>query len=260
MKHGAYLRSTRKPLPEEHRASVGLARMLRKIKYPVLRTNTVLAQRPPGRLHLGEARRLTQQVQMQQTLTARPFRQEQRAITTAPPLRVGIMCDISGSMRNAMEPLAVTRWVLADALHAVQGEVATVLFGEDAHGIQRGRQRQHEVDVYEATGGWENYIPAFSMVDGELNLIDGDGARMLVIITDGQFNDSDAVAYAETTMDMCAKAGVVVLWVTISGRFARADTYGYGSLIDGYGKTAVEVAQLVGNEVVKEFQRVTAQR
>jgi hypothetical protein len=201
--------------------------------------------------------RLQRQVELKQPRTAKPFIDRRRGRVKYSPLKVGILCDISGSMSYAQEPLAVARWMLADAVHAVQGEVATVLFGDNAHGIQRGRQRQYTVDVYEATGGWENYIPAFSMIDGELNLIDGEGARLLVIITDGYFNDSDVVTYAEETMDMCRQSGVAVIWVNVSRRFHREDTYGYGKLIEGY-HDPIAVAHAIGVEVIEEFTRVMA--
>ena len=254
MKYGAYLGYTRQPDAAERRAAGLLKARLSQIKHPSTNPTRTLAQRPPGRLNMREAMRLTHQVGAGQRITAKPFEQRQAARTLQARLKVGIMCDISGSMSNAQEPLAVARWVLAQAVHDVHGEVATVLFGDDAHGVQRGKERQSEIEVFEARGGWENYVPAFSMIDGELDLIDGDGARLLVIITDGRFNDRGAVAYAETTMDMCRRAGVSVVWLSVSGYFQRADGYGHGKVIDAHGKTATEIATLLGDEVLASFE------
>lgn len=256
LNNGAVLDMRRKPEPDERAGATDIARQLRKIRHPSIERERVNKERPPGRLHMKEAMRMTQQISQQRRITAKPFRNVQPGRKRHTDLRVGIMCDISGSMSYAQEPLAVSRWMLADAVHAVQGQVATVLFGDEAHGVQRGKERQRDIEVFRATGGWENYIPAFSMIDGELDLIDGDGARLLVIITDGYFNSSDVVSYAEKTMEMARQSDCAVVWLSVSGRFYREDTYGYGKLLDGTGKSAVEIASMLGSEVVSEFQRV----
>lgn len=253
-RYGAYLDFTRAPESSERKAATALARKLRQVKHPAVKPTRRNHTRPPGQLDVREAMRLTHQVSANQRITAKPFIHTAVDRTKTADLKVGIMCDISGSMSSAQEPLAVSRWVLADAVHAVGGEVATVLFGDDAHGVQRGKQRQTEIEVFDARGGWENYIPAFSMIDGELDLIDGDGARLLVIITDGRFNDRGAVRYAEETMDMARKAGVVVVWLSVSGYFQREDGYGHGKVIDGHGKSATEIATMLGNEVLDAFR------
>lgn len=256
---GAILSERRDPTDQERKGATDLARKLRRIRHPHMDVTRVHSPTPPGQVDLREAMRLQRQVEMKQPRVAKPFIDRRRGRVKYSPLTVGIMCDISGSMSYAQEPLAVARWMLADAVHSIQGRVATVLFGDDAHGIQRGRQRQRTVDIFDANGGWENYVPAFSMIDGELDLIDGDGARLLVIITDGYFNDSDVVTYAEQTMDMCRQADVAVIWLNVSGRFYREDTYGYGKYLDGTGKSAVEIATELGDEVVTEFKRVMHQ-
>ena len=254
MRYGAHLDNERKPESSEKKAATALARRLRQVKHPSAKPTRRNHTRPPGQLDVREAMRLTQQASANQRLTAKPFIHTTVDRTKTADLKVGIMCDISGSMSNAQEPLAVARWMLADAVHAVGGEVATVLFGDEAHGVQRGKQRQQTVEVFSATGGWENYIPAFGMIDSELDLIDGDGARLLVIITDGRFNDRGAVRYAEETMDMARKAGVAVVWLSVSGYFQREDCYGHGKLIDGQGKSATEIATMLGDEVLAAFQ------
>ena len=256
MNHGAVLDDRRKPTPEERAGATDIARALRKIRHPSVEKVRKNQERPPGRLHMKEAMRMTQQISQKKQITAKPFLNTHAGRKRHTDLRVGIMCDISGSMSYAQEPLAVARWMLADAVHAIQGQVATVLFGDNAHGVQRGKERQRDIEIFRATGGWENYIPAFSMIDGELDLIDGDGARLLVIITDGYFNDSDVVAYAEKTMEMARQSDCAVVWLSVSGRFYREDAYGYGKLIDATGMSAVEIATALGNEVVSEFQRV----
>ena len=249
----------RKPTTAERQAATRLAIELRKVTYPTRAKTKVQSVAPPGRVKVREAARGVAQRQARVQPTAKPFTAIQRAKTIHTQIKVGIACDISGSMRPAEEPLAVARWVLADALHQVQGEVATVLFGNEAHGVQAPRERLDGIEVFDHNGGSEDYVGGFSMLDGALNLIDGEGARLLVIITDGHFVRKDAVDYAEVTMDMCKRAGVAVVWMDMNGYFARSDAYGHGTIVDAHRKTPVEVADLLGKAVVEEFRRQAKQ-
>lgn len=252
--------TVRKPTAEERKAATRVARALRQVTYPGRAKIKVQRAAPPGRVKMREAKTAYAQRQMRVEQSARPFTTKEREHTIHTQIRVGIGCDISGSMSGAQEPLAVARWVLADALHQVNGEVATVLYGNQAHGIQAPRERQHNIEIYEANGSSEDYVGGFSMLDAALNLIDGDGARLLVMITDGHFVRSDAVEYAEITMDMCRRAGVAVVWVDVSGYFAREeDMYGYGTVVRAHDLSAIDVADLLGAAVVDEFRHAAAQ-
>lgn len=249
----------RKPTPQERQAATRLAQALRKVSYPTRAKTKVQVEAPPGRVKIRQAAQMTAQRQARVQQTAKPFTAIQRAKTIHTQIRVGIMCDISGSMRAAEEPLAVARWVLADALDQVNGEVATVLFGNEAHGVQAPRERVTDIEAFDHNGGSEDYVGGFSMIDAALNLIDGDGARLLVIITDGHFVRSDAVQYAEVTMDMCKRAGVAVIWMDMGGYFARSDGYGYGTVVSAEKKTAIQIADMLGQAVVDEFRHAAKQ-
>lgn len=252
-------RLKRRPNVDERKAATRLAKDLRQVSYPTRAKTKVRRAEPPGRVNVREAKRGMAQRQARVEVTAKPFKAVQRAKTVHTQLRVGIGCDISGSMRPAEEPLAVARWVLADALHQVNGEVATVLFGNDAHGVQAPRQRVTDIEVFQHNGGAENYVAGFSMLDAALDLIDGDGARLLVLFTDGHFVLSEAIRYAEVTMDMCKRAGVAVVWVDVTGYFARPDTYGHGTLVQANGMTPVQVAEALGKAVIDAFRSQAAQ-
>ena len=208
---------------------------------------------------MGEAMRQYQQIEMKQPVTAQPFIQNKKARTIHTPITCGIMCDISGSMSRAQLPLGIARWVLADAIHQVNGSVATVLFGNYGHAIQAPHEKVRKIEVYEAGGGHENFVEGFSLIDGGVDLIDGHGARLLVIITDGHFVLSEAVEYAEVVMDMCKRAGVAVIWVTIKEYFARPDAYGHGKIVEVGTKNPLEMARVLGDAVIDEFRRVAPQ-
>lgn len=251
--------TSRLPSADERRASVELAKKLRKVTYPDRAKTRVQSTLPPGRINMRQAMMLDQQRQMRLTETAMPFVQRRFAPTIYTPISVGIMCDISGSMSRAQLPLAVARWVLANAIHQVNGTVATVLFGNHGHPIQAPHERVSKIEVYDADGGHENYVEGFSLIDSALDLIDGHGARLLVIITDGHFVLEEAVEYAEVTMDMCRRAGVAVVWMTLSEYFARPDAYGHGAVLSMHRKTPIQTAMMLGDAVVDEFRRVAPQ-
>lgn len=249
----------RKPTATERQAATRLAQALRKVTYPSRAKTKVQSEAPPGRVKVRQVAQVVAQRQARVQQTAKPFTAIKRARTIHTQIRVGIACDISGSMRAAEEPLAVARWVLADALHQINGEVATVLFGNTATGVQAPRERVTDIEAFDHNGASEDYVGGFSMLDSALNLIDGSGARLLVIITDGHFVRQDAVEYAEVTMDMCKRAGVAVIWLSISNYFAREDAYGHGTIVDVHRKSPIEVADLLGNAVVEEFRHSAKQ-
>lgn len=214
----------------------------------------VESDQPPGRIDMRG--KMVRRFQRESGMMPTAHHYHRTVIDDAPSPRkvVGIGCDMSGSMWGAQEALGVTRWMLTEALSMTQGEVAAVIFGEDAWPIQSPRDRLREIEIYNADDRYENYMEAFSLLDAELDLIDGDGAKLLVWFTDGHFNQGSAVRYAEQTMDECRKAGVTVLWVNVSGYFARPDAYGHGTIVDTHGElTPLEIAKRIGQAVADEY-------
>lgn len=253
-------RISRDPSSEERAAATKMAAKLRKVVYPSRQRTKVLTPEPPGRINSRELVRLAQQIDSGIPITAKPFRIVKRAKTIHTPIKVGIMCDVSGSMARAQLPLAVTSWALADALHQVQGKVSVVLFGTNAYPIHSSRDRVTKIEVYDATGSHEDFESGFSLIDADLNFFDEDGARLLVIITDGHFVLESATDYAEYVMEMCRRKNIGVIWVDISGYFARPhDRFGNGELLNVKGMDATEIAEALGEKVIEEFRRVAPQ-
>jgi hypothetical protein len=252
--------SSRPPTSKEVEAAVNLGKDLNRVTYPDRAKIRVREELPPGRISTRQLMLREVQLQNRQPLTARPFSRKKRAKTIHTPITVGIMADVSGSMYMAQEPLAVARWVLADALHQVQGKVATVLFGNDGYPIQSAKERVRDVQIYNGSGSHEDFESGFSLLDAELDLIDGHGARLLVCITDGHFVLGTAVEYAEYIMQMCQRKNVGVIWLDVNGYFARPDdAFGFGSIVNVQGLKPVEVAEVLGRAVVEEFKRVAPQ-
>jgi hypothetical protein len=91
----------------------------------------VLVRTDSGRLRMGKALASQAQRAAGAVPTAEPFTHTRSRRVPAPPLRVGIACDISGSMEEYAGPVASATWILGRAASHVPAAVtATVLYGE----------------------------------------------------------------------------------------------------------------------------------
>jgi hypothetical protein len=153
---------------------------------------------------------------------AQPWKRTVRKHTDDPTLNVGVMVDISGSMADAMQPMATTAWAMSEAVRRVQGRCAMVYYGNTVFPTLKPGQHLDQVHVYSAPDGTEKFDKAFKAVDGALNLINGTGARLLVVVSDGCYT-SDEIEKAQHWVRECEKAGVAVLWIP----FAKAHHLDY---------------------------------
>jgi hypothetical protein len=182
-------------------------------------------------------------------VTARQWKTKKRLWTEDPNLTVGIITDISASMQHYQETSAILSWIMSESVRKIHGTVATVLMGTEVHGVVRSGSKQPYVNIFRAGDGHENFQDAFGAIDGELNLLHANGARVLVIFSDAWYSVSKYSAYAEKAMAWCRNEGVGVLWVCTSGRFVS--NYGWGETVDVTGLSPVEAAVSIGKHVVK---------
>jgi hypothetical protein len=131
------------------------------------------------------------------------------------------MVDISGSMSSAMNPMASTAWIMSEAVRRVQGRCAMVYYGSDVFPTLKAGQRLKEVNVYSAPDGTEKFDRAFRALDGALNLINGEGARLLVVVSDGHYTHEETES-AKAWVARCSKNGVAVLWLPIGDNGSTA--------------------------------------
>ena len=207
--------SKRAPTPQERAAAVKIGQMLEKAKYRERSETVIKSVTPPGRLRtsaLVQGAALRTKGVMQQS---EAWKRKVRKNTEDPTLTVGVLVDISGSMRMAMEPMAISAWVMSEATNRVQGKSAMVYYGSGVFPTLKPGQRLREVNIYSAPDNTENFRDAFAAIDGSLNLLYGTGARLLVIVSDGQYKDSQIVATKKAIED-CKRNGVGVLWLNFS--------------------------------------------
>jgi hypothetical protein len=212
----------RKPTSAERIAAVTISKMLEKAKYRDRDAIEISSIIPPGRLR---SRAIVQNAAMksrgivQQT---EAWRRTVRKQTDETSLTVGVMVDISGSMGSAMKPMATTAWVMSEAVRRVQGRCAMVYYGSDVFPTLKAGQHLEEVRVYSAMDNTEKFDKAFRALDGALNLLNGSGARLLVIVSDGQYTGEER-GKARHWTKRCAESGVAVLWLPFdSGHYAKS--------------------------------------
>ena len=228
---------SRKPTPEERIMAVSLGQSLDKAKYRERSSTEFYSSEPTGRLSVRKAIQ-NKALEARGVMGTNPaWRKKSRKHTDDPILKLGIMVDISGSMRNAMEAMGQTAWILSEAGRRIQAKTAMVYFGQSVFPTLRTGERLDSVNVYSANDGTEEFGKAWDSLDGALGLTEIDGVRMLVIVSDGQYRP-DQFDLAIRALRECKASGVTALIVSPTGTYGgRAreliSTAGWGELIVG---------------------------
>lgn len=205
---------TRTPSAPERAAARTLGRALSTAGVrdrAVVKTTSTL---PPGRLRMRGALAADAQRAAGALPTAEPFIRTTRRTVPAPPLRIGIACDVSGSMGRFADPVASAAWILANAAHhaTVPADTATVIFGNHVRPITRPGSTPKQVTEFDANDGWEDIATAIDALDGALGLAQPGAARLLVIVSDGHFRDTPR-RDGQHRVDRLRAAGCAVLWL-----------------------------------------------
>jgi hypothetical protein len=243
----------RQPTSAELSASVRIGQWLEKAKYRERDEHEIASIVPPGRLR---SKAILQNVALKSrgvNQRVEPFRRTVRKHTDDPTLNVGIMVDISGSMGSAMKPMATTAWVMSSAVNRIQGNCAMVYYGNDVFPTLKIGQKLSEVNVYSASDGTEKFSKAFQALDGALNLLHGNGARLLVVVSDGEYS-GDEVPKSKEIVAKCKEAGVAILWLPFdSGRGARDIGGDYAEIVLGINQPE-EASEIIPGGRDKDFQ------
>lgn len=246
---------TRQPTPGERRGAVTVASWLEKAKYRERDITEITSVTPPGRLRTRaivqgkalESRGVRQQVE--------PFRKKVRKQTEEPTLTVGVMVDISGSMNSAMEPMASTAWIMSEAVRRVQGKTAMVYYGNEVFPTLKPGQHLGEVKVWSASDGTEKFDEAFRALDGALNLLNGSGARLLVVTSDGAYT-SDQEEKAKKWVRRCQEAGVAVLWLPFDAGYSSTRFERLGASVIRGALDPADSALEIGREASRVLTQV----
>ena len=208
---------TRPPTDAEQAAARALSRALTTAGRRDRTATTLTSPTPPGRLRMRGALAADAQRAAGAVPTAEPFTRTVRRTVPTPPLRLGIACDVSGSMSAVAAPVASAAWILARAAHLTpMTTTATVIFGTRVRAITRPGITPAAVTEFHATDGYEDITTAIDALDHTLGLSRPDAARLLVIVSDGAF-DPDQTTTGQTRTDRLLAAGCSVLWLDAHG-------------------------------------------
>jgi hypothetical protein len=248
----------RAPYGPERSAAVKVAQMLERAKYRDRDETEIASIVPPGRLRtraMVQGAALKSKGLMTQT---EPWRRTKRTHTDDPTLNVGVMVDISGSMSAAMEPMAVTAWVMSEAVRRVQGRAGMIYYGSGVFPTLKPGQHLDEVSVYSAPDGTERFEQAFKALNGAMNLLSGSGARLLVIVSDLCYTSLETQA-AVKWIGECAKAGVGVMVVSpmpsVDARHLVKKAGATAELVEQISGAA-DIAERIGAAAAKALESV----
>jgi hypothetical protein len=207
---------TREPHEDEQAAARRLARALREASAGG-RTETVISSAtPPGRLRMRHAMAADAQRAAGAMPTARPFTRVERRRVPAPPLAVGLACDVSGSMSGFTGPVASTAWVLARATASLPAaRTATVTYGRQVRPVTWPGAVPARVAEFSAAGNREDFTTAVSALDGALGLSRPGSTRILVIVSDGRYKGTQH-ADGQKLITRLAASGCLVIWIAPS--------------------------------------------
>ena len=205
--------ATRRPPPP-----AASTRALREATAGGRATVTVTSKVPPGRLRMGKALAGKAQRAAGAVPTAEPFTRTRSRRVPAPPLRVGIACDISGSMGAFAGPVASAAWILARAAgHLPSALTASVLFGKGVYALTRPGETPAQVTDFSATASTESACRAIDALDGALGLASPGTARLLVIVSDAMFVAPGEPAGVQQRITRLHRAGCGVIILTPKG-------------------------------------------
>ena len=254
------LMEQRNPTGHERASAVKIGQMLEKAKYRERSETVVKSHAPAGKL---KSRVLIQNKALESKGVrelAPAWRHKTRKHTDDPTLSLGIMVDISGSMGSAMESMATTAWVMSEAGRRIQAKTAMVYYGSDVFPTLKVGQKLDKVSVWSAPDGTEMFHKAFMALDGSLNLTYGDGVRMLVIVSDGNYTGNET-EHAKNVMKSCEQNGVAVLFITpkaCNGVGAKAIMSGTASGVHLDGLDVEQIALEIGRSASEALARVSA--
>lgn len=200
----------REPTDAERQLAVRMTREIKRARFRERDKITTLSATPPGRLQGREAMLYSAQRSMRMTTTARPFRDRMSRYTEEPPLSMGIMTDVSGSMAPLVRFATALSWSASRALKGI-GQSVSVAYDTKVTVLNAPGEVPTRPYPLKARGGGEDWKTAFSIVDGALNLTAGRGARLLFILSDGEYTPEQAKA-ARGDLQRLKRGGVKVVW------------------------------------------------
>lgn len=208
-RQGLHESRRRRPTGDDHKHAKVLARSLESAALRAVDVTRTSSSTPPGRLRTSQLVRRQGQIHARVRPTATPWENTRRRTVDSPSLVVGVALDISGSMEPFAAPTAVAAWALARAVRQVGGKAATVTWNHTSS-LLPVTAVSGSVPVPSIGGGSTGLPAALRVLDRELALGRDQGARMVVVVTDGDLPNATAV---REEAERLITAGVRILWL-----------------------------------------------
>lgn len=209
----------RKPTAKEKAAAARLGRTLRQAgtrERQEIR-NTSIA--PPGRLGMRAALARDAQRAAGAMPSAEPWVHITRKSLPNPPVRVGILADVSGSMQAFAKPVASAAWIMSNATYHAGAEnaSATIAFATQVTVITRPGKPPAQVTEFDAHPGRHRVTESIDALTGTLGLATPGAARLLVIASDAEFEPSETQGARDRIAHLIS-TGCAVLWLDPTGK------------------------------------------
>jgi hypothetical protein len=174
----------------------------------VTRVNSIM---PPGRPVMRQAMAAEAQRAAGVPETAEPFVQRRRRHVVTPPLKVGIVIDLSASQQGAADATSSGAWALARATAMIpDATVAMASFGGRPFGIIRPNEKVAKVPKLVADSSTYHFNDAVRAVEGTLDLTRPGSARLLVLLSDFDLSDGrDDLMLTRLTKSGCRVLAVI---------------------------------------------------
>ena len=204
--------TSREPTADEQAAARRLGRALREASAGDRAETKISSATPPGRLRMRHAVTADAQRAAGAMPAAKPFTRIERRRVPAPPLAIGVMCDVSGSMSLFTGPVASTAWILARATASLP---AARTYGRDVRPVTYPGATPSRVAEFSAAGKYEDFTRAVSALDGALGLSRSGATRILVIVSDGRYKGTQH-ADGQKLVTRLVASGCPVIWIAPS--------------------------------------------
>lgn len=207
----------RNPLPEETRLRRRLGERLKKAKFHDRAAVKLSTQQPPGRLNTREGVRAESQKAQGRMVTARPWKSKKHKVIETNNIRVAVLGDASGSIKELVTAFAVSSWAITSAVRDIGGKSINIAFGDVVGRVEKLNPiASKQVPVYSANGGTEVVGDAIAEATLDLDLLNRKGSmgpRLLVLFTDSDWVDDVQTKRADALLEALIHSGVKVILV-----------------------------------------------
>ncbi|MEZ5157554.1 MAG: VWA domain-containing protein [Candidatus Nanopelagicales bacterium] len=207
----------RPPTDTDIAERAAIVRRLKRAQYEAPRQVTEHVAYPAGKARTSGLVQRAAQRANGQVVTATPWRRNRRKVAEKPPLHVGVVVDVSGSMDRWLPAAGTVIWSLAAAAAELGGTAAATGFGGTVTALLGPRTGPNRVPVVPGGSSSTGCAEAMSAVTAGAELTTPFGARVLVVLTDGELPSHEASAIDDRVRYL-RRHDVQVVWALTGDR------------------------------------------